>query len=161
LVKETGLFDDFDEHNYRKNDSGGIHCEWGQALVEKFKSHYKEPWLVMLHLWELHTPRRIIKECRNKKCGITPYARALSGIDSYLSRLFSAVNENTIICVVARAGSDKPTIKAGTIKDLINQDFGLPLHTIVIPGKLHFMEIEALQVLAQPPAQIGEKLQKI
>lgn len=71
------------------------------------------------------------------------------------------IKNDSIICVVARAGSVKPTTFAGIIKDLINRDFGTPLHTIVIPGKLHFMEIEALQTLAQLPAQQVRKLQKL
>jgi diphthine synthase len=62
-------------------------------------------------------------------------------------------NQDTIVCVVARAGSDEPLIVSGPVKDLINRDFGPPLHTLVVPGKLHFMEFEALQVLAQLPAQ--------
>jgi diphthine synthase len=71
------------------------------------------------------------------------------------------LNEDSIIFVVARAGSDNPVVLGNTIKNLINQDFGPPLHTIVVPGKMHFMEIEAAQILAQLPAQLGEKLQKI
>jgi diphthine synthase len=71
------------------------------------------------------------------------------------------IKQDDTICVVARAGSSKPVILAGTIKDLIDRDFGPPLHTIVIPGKLHFMEIEALQTLAQLPAQQVRKLQKL
>lgn len=57
------------------------------------------------------------------------------------------------ICVVARAGSDDPLVVAGKINDLIYKDFGPPLHTIVVPGDLHFMEFESLKVLAQLPAQ--------
>jgi diphthine synthase len=60
--------------------------------------------------------------------------------------------QDSIICVVARAGSDEPVVSAGIIKDLIDRDFGPPLHTIVVPGKLHFMEFEALKILAQLPA---------
>ena len=70
-------------------------------------------------------------------------------------------DKESIICVVARAGSDKPVVKAGTIKELIEEDFGKPFHSIVVPGRLHFMEIEALRVLAQLPAYLEEKLQKI
>ena len=73
------------------------------------------------------------------------------------SGLFS---DESIICVIARAGSEKPVVKSGMIMDLIDLDYGEPLHTMVIPGRLHFMEIEALMVLAQLPAQQGEKLQK-
>ncbi len=69
-------------------------------------------------------------------------------------------DENTVVCVVARAGSKIPFIRADSIKNLKKLDYGPPLHTIVVPGKLHFMEIEALEVLAQLPAQLGEKLQK-
>lgn len=60
--------------------------------------------------------------------------------------------QDSIMCVVARAGSDEPLVVAGIIKDLIDKDFGPPLHTIVVPGKLHFMEFEALKILAQLPA---------
>jgi len=60
--------------------------------------------------------------------------------------------EDSIFCVVARAGSDKPVVSAGVFKVLIEKDFGSPLHSIVVPGKLHFMEKEALEILAQLPA---------
>jgi diphthamide biosynthesis methyltransferase len=60
--------------------------------------------------------------------------------------------QDSILCVVARAGADEPVVAAGNIKELIDRDFGPPLHTIVVPGKLHFMEFEALKVLAQLPA---------
>jgi diphthine synthase len=68
---------------------------------------------------------------------------------------------DSVVCVVAQAGSDNPVAKAGTFKDLLDFDFGPPLHSIVIPGRLHFMEIKALMVLAQLPAYLEEKLQKI
>jgi diphthine synthase len=71
------------------------------------------------------------------------------------------IKNDSIICVVARAGSSDLIALAGTFKDLIGRDFGPPLHSIVIPGKLHFMEIEALKTLAQLPAQQVRKLQKL
>jgi diphthine synthase len=71
------------------------------------------------------------------------------------------IQQDSIIFVVARAGSDSPIVLGNTIKELIDQDFGPPLHSLVIPGKMHFMEIEAAQVLAKIPAHLGEKLQKI
>lgn len=71
------------------------------------------------------------------------------------------LTDQTIICVVARAGSKNPLVKAGTISQLKNQDFGLPLHTLVVPGSLHFMEIEALKYLADLPESLAQKLQKV
>ncbi|HIQ39322.1 MAG TPA: diphthine synthase [Methanothermococcus okinawensis] len=61
----------------------------------------------------------------------------------------NVLNENTKVVVLARAGSLKPKIVYGKIKDLVNYDFGPPLHSIIIPGKLHFMEEEALKYLCK------------
>ncbi len=71
------------------------------------------------------------------------------------------LNKDGIVCVVARAGSSEPIVAADSIKNLIDKDFGLPLHTLVVPGNFHFMEIEALETLAQLPAQQVRKLQKL
>lgn len=63
---------------------------------------------------------------------------------------------NTLAVGVARAGSAAPTVKAGYVKELAGYDFGTPPHSIVFPGKLHFMEAEALIVLAGAPEELRE-----
>jgi diphthine synthase len=63
-------------------------------------------------------------------------------------------DRDTLVCVLGRVGSDDPVIKAGYIKDLQNEDFGEGLHCIIIPGKLHFMEAEALVEFAGAPKGI-------
>lgn len=70
-------------------------------------------------------------------------------------------DENSLICVVARAGSPKPIVEANSIKALQKKDFGPPLHTLIVPGNLHFMEIEALEAFANLPKAISKKLQKL
>ncbi|UCE57311.1 MAG: diphthine synthase, partial [Candidatus Bathyarchaeota archaeon] len=60
----------------------------------------------------------------------------------------------TQVLGVARAGSNNPAIKLGYIKDLVNHDFGDPPHALVFPARLHFMEAEALIILAGAPEQI-------
>jgi diphthine synthase len=59
-----------------------------------------------------------------------------------------------LVCAVARAGSPSPVIRAGRLAALANEDFGPPHHSIVVPGKLHFMEAEALVELAGAPAEM-------
>ena len=71
------------------------------------------------------------------------------------------IKSDTIACVISNAGSDKCIVRSDTIKNLINTDFGSGLHSIVIPGPLHFMEIEALEILAHLPAQQVRKIQKL
>lgn len=53
---------------------------------------------------------------------------------------------DSLVCVVARAGHPDCIVRAGTAKDLVEEDFGPPLHSLVMPGKLHFMEERALRV---------------
>lgn len=121
------------------------------------------------------SPYNIIKE--NKKMGL--HTLVLLDIQEEKNRYMTAneglklllkmeekhkeglFNNKTILCIVARAGSDEPIVLSGNIKDLIDKEYGNPLHTLVVPGKLHFMEIEALQTLAQLPAQQVKKLQKL
>jgi diphthine synthase len=59
---------------------------------------------------------------------------------------------------VARAGSENPVVKADYIRRLQKYDFGPPLHILVIPGGLHFLEAEALIKLAGAPARIEKEI---
>jgi diphthine synthase len=60
-----------------------------------------------------------------------------------------AVGPDTLICVVARAGGPDCVVRAGRISEMIPLDFGPPLHSLAVPGKLHFMESEALEALGE------------
>jgi len=59
-----------------------------------------------------------------------------------------ALTDDSLVCVVARAGSPACVVRAGRARELESEDFGPPLHCLVVPGKLHFMEEKALEVLA-------------
>jgi diphthine synthase len=45
---------------------------------------------------------------------------------------------------VARLGSEKPKIISGIAEQLLKKDFGEPLHSLIVPGELHFVEEDAL-----------------
>jgi len=80
------------------------------------------------------------------------YMTIAEGVDLLLKMARNAdsalIDENTLMCGVARAGSHDPVVKAGPAKLLKNMDFGPPLHTLVVPGSLHFMEEKALETFA-------------
>ncbi len=61
---------------------------------------------------------------------------------------------DTIAVVVARAGSDDAMIKADRVVELSKLDFGPPPHVLMVPGKLHFMEAEALRIFAGAPGDV-------
>ncbi len=52
---------------------------------------------------------------------------------------------------IARAGSDDAAVKADLLSRLQSYDFGGPLHILIVPARLHFMEAQALKVLAGAP----------
>lgn len=56
--------------------------------------------------------------------------------------------------VVARAGSDDAIVKADKVKRLQKLDFGSTPHVLIVPGKLHFVEVEALRAFADAPKDV-------
>ncbi len=64
-----------------------------------------------------------------------------------------AVTHDTAALGIARAGSDYPVVKADFVKNLVSYDFGEPPFSLIIPGDLHFMEVDALIALAGAPAE--------
>jgi len=55
------------------------------------------------------------------------------------------INKDTQIIGIARIGTNTQIIKPGTIEELKKQDFGEPLHSIIIPGNMHDIEREMLE----------------
>lgn len=44
---------------------------------------------------------------------------------------------------VARLGADDQLIVAGTLEELRGQDFGAPLHSLILAGEMHHIELDA------------------
>jgi len=63
----------------------------------------------------------------------------------------------SLVVGISRAGAEDVVVKAGSVKNLMVYEFGDPPHILVVPSeKLHFMEAEALCILAGAPEQIKE-----
>jgi len=77
-------------------------------------------------------------------------------IDEAIKRLLEIgeFNKNTLLVGVARLGSRSPTIKADIAIKLLEHDFGSPPHALIAPGRLHFMEEEALEALLGCPRSV-------
>ncbi len=54
----------------------------------------------------------------------------------------------TLVCVLSQVGSPDARIVAGSAAELLTRDLGPPLHCLVVPGRLHFLEKEALTAFA-------------
>ncbi|KAL7513525.1 hypothetical protein ACHAXN_010747 [Cyclotella atomus] len=67
-------------------------------------------------------------------------------IESEEMRKGKAYNPDSTLCVgLARLGQPDQCIIAGTLTELKTQDFGSPLHCLIICGEVHDMELEALR----------------
>ena len=62
-----------------------------------------------------------------------------------LKRNEKIFSEKTLCIGCARIGSEDQIIKAQAAKELLKHNFGKPVHCLIVPGKLHFMEEEALK----------------
>ena len=76
-----------------------------------------------------------------------------------LSRLEEERGENVfpddrLMVGMARLGGPDAVVKADRLDRLKSFNFGGPPHTLIAPGRLHFMEVEALKVLAGAPGEV-------
>lgn len=115
-----------------------------------------------------HSPYLVIKDNLNYNM----HTLVLLDIQAHLERYMTAnqgleylmqvnnqrgedvLSEDTLAVVVARAGASQPLVRADKIKTLLNEDFGGPLHCLILPSDLHFVEAEALVVLGGAPKSI-------
>ncbi|MGP3666832.1 MAG: diphthine synthase [Candidatus Bathyarchaeota archaeon] len=67
------------------------------------------------------------------------------------------VTSEKLVVGLAGLGSEKPVVKADIVSRVLNFDFKAYPQTIIFPGKLHFIEAEALHVLANAPREVLNK----
>jgi diphthine synthase len=74
------------------------------------------------------------------------------------------LTESSYAIVASRIGFKDQAIVSGKISSLKKIDFGKPPHTVIIPGRLHFTESDALKLFGQcidEPFDNSEKTEKI
>jgi diphthine synthase len=110
---------------------------------------------------ELETPYNVLKE--NQKMGLhtlflldlDPSSERFMTVNDALEILEKiekrkegkVVSEDTLVVGCARLGRDDFLVKKGNLEELKGFDFGKPPHCLIIPGKMHFMEEEFLELV--------------
>lgn len=79
---------------------------------------------------------------------------ALRMLCSNSEQLRTNICSDTLVVGVARLGSNDMQVLAGRVSDLMRTDFGDPPYVLVFPGKLHFIEAEALQLICHAPKEL-------
>ncbi len=85
-------------------------------------------------------------------------------LETEKGQIRNVISSSTYVIVASRVGFKDQSIISGKISSLEKIDFGKPPHTIIIPGKFHFTESDALKILGQcidEPFDNTEKTKKI
>ena len=97
LLPEMGLARGFHQYEYRA-PCDYLHTTWGNDFIQRLRSgQYKAPWMIMLHLWELHPQRQILPGFDEPGNGEDAYERSVSSLDSQLGRVFDAAGDALIL----------------------------------------------------------------
>ena len=90
---------------------------------------------------------------------------ALNGLlETEKGQIRNVISSSTYVIVASRIGFKDQSIISGKISSLKKTDFGKPPHTVIIPGRLHFTESDALKIFGQcidEPFDNTEKVKKI
>lgn len=71
-------------------------------------------------------------------------------------RRLGLVTKDTLMVALARVESPDCIVRADRARKLVEDDFGEPPYSIILPANLHFMEVEALELLAGAPKELLE-----
>ncbi len=133
----------------------GLHnYKFGKTVTVPFPENFSEtPYNVIAQnkqLW-LHTLCLLdLKAIEKQFLGINQAIAMLLEMEKKKKQ--NVITLDTPAVGIARAGSDRPTLKADFLKDLGSFDFGEPPYSLIFPGELHFMEVDSLIAFAGAPA---------
>ena len=119
LLPEMGLARGFEQYEYRA-PCDHLHTAWGDRFVERLRTgHYRGPWMILLHVWELHPHRVVDERCDTDQFGRDGYERSISSLDRQLERVFAAAGDNTLIAFTGDHGekTEREEYRPGTAVD--------------------------------------------
>src|SRR5438309_6668526 len=106
----------------------------------------------------------ILKYNKDKKFFLDPKDAFSNLLMAEKEQKRNIVYKSSIAIVASRIGSKNQQIVTGKLSTLKKMDFSKPPHSIIIPGKMHFTENDALKVLAKcldEPLDNSSRIKKI
>jgi arylsulfatase A-like enzyme len=108
LLQTVGTFRGFEEVEHREAGDRSVHSEFGArslARVARLEAGDR-PYLAVLHVWDVHMPRRYPASFDNRRYGRDAYERALAGIDPWLGTLLAGVGDSTLVIFTGDHGEN-------------------------------------------------------
>ncbi|MEX2210970.1 MAG: sulfatase-like hydrolase/transferase [Gaiellaceae bacterium] len=96
LLDSIGLFRGFAEADYRDVPRRSVHSPWGEEAVAKVRG-LERPFFGLVHVWDVHTPRKYPRSFDRRRYGRNAYERSLAGIDAWLGRMREAAGDAIVV----------------------------------------------------------------
>jgi len=96
LLDSIGLFRGFQEADYRDVPRRSVHSEWGEQAVAKVRE-LERPFFGLVHVWDVHTPRKYPRSFDRRRYGRNAYERSLAGIDAWLGLMREAAGDAVVV----------------------------------------------------------------
>ncbi len=109
MSKMVGLTRDF-ENNITLPNITSLYDGLGNEILNHIDS-LKDPWLLYVHLNDLHSPFYTPKDFDEQKYGVDQYDRIVSGIDNWIGKVLEKIDlQQTLIIITADHGEYIPTV---------------------------------------------------
>lgn len=134
----------------------GLHnYKFGKTVTVPFADNFSEtPYNVIAQNKKLglHTLCLLdLRQAENRYLTINEALKLLLEVEAKKNQ--GIITPSTPALGIARAGNDNPVLKADFVEKLVTYDFGEPPFSLIIPGDMHFMEVDALIAFAGAPAE--------
>jgi arylsulfatase A-like enzyme len=115
LLPETGVLRGFGEVRHREGYRAPF-FGWRDDVLSRM-SGYSEPWLMLLHIWEVHRPFRPPPDY-TKKWDKAGYEAVVAASDERLGPILESLPDNTIVALSGDHGEEYPD---GQVEVLLNR----------------------------------------
>lgn len=105
LLPETGVLRGFERAHHRQGYKAPF-FGWRDDVLQRMDA-YVQPWLMLLHIWEVHRPFRAPPDFV-KRWDRKGYEAAVAATDDWLRPVFDALPDNTIVVITGDHGEDYP-----------------------------------------------------
>ena len=134
------------------------------TIMSEMKSLTTPYYVIYKNLIEGNHTVLLLEYNQDKKFFLDPKDALKGLLKTEQGQARNVITESSYVIIASRIGFKDQAIVSGKISSLKETDFGKPPHTIIIPGRLHFTESDALKLFGKcvdEPFDNSEKTEKI
>ena len=134
------------------------------TIMSEMKSLTTPYYVIYKNIIEGNHTVLLLEYNQDKDFFLDPKDALMGLVETEKGQKRNVIDSSTYAVVASRIGFANQSIISGKISSLKKMDFGKPPHTVIITGRLHFTESDALKILGDcldEPTDNSEKTEKI